>query len=135
MLIPRGVQRVRHRVNPRLSLRAVAPQNGQVIDQKDLESALVAACDNAGVVGASIAVASPSALVTATAGVTSVADPIRISPSTPFRIGSIAKVFTANLVVEVLREHGVSTDVPLFSSFRNFGWLTAGTSALPSLIS
>jgi CubicO group peptidase (beta-lactamase class C family) len=111
--IQRAVQPLRHRLGQRLRLRAVAAQNGQVIAQKDLQSALLAACDSAGVVGASIAVASRSALITATTGVTSVADPREISPSTPFRMGSIAKIFTANLVVDVLREHNLSTDVPV----------------------
>ncbi|MCA1708277.1 MAG: beta-lactamase family protein [Actinobacteria bacterium] len=75
---------------------------------------------DSGVVGVSVAIATPKDVVTACSGVTSQSDPVRVAPETRFRAGSITKVITATLLVETLFERGLTIEEPARSLLPEF---------------
>jgi CubicO group peptidase (beta-lactamase class C family) len=82
-----------------------------VLGAVELERSLGEACREAKVVGASVAVTSPAGVITACYGRTSTRDSVPVRPDTRFSSGSMAKLYTAALLVEALLASGRSVDV------------------------
>ncbi|MDR1427376.1 MAG: beta-lactamase family protein [Bifidobacteriaceae bacterium] len=78
-----------------------------------LDTHFAAAVEAAGVPGASIAVAMGEDVVTAAAGVLSLATGVTATDDAVFQIGSITKLWTATLVMQLVDEGLVDLDVPI----------------------
>ena len=79
----------------------------------DLRTVLAAAIERAGVPGASVAVLLEGEVVEAAAGVLSLATEVEVDPETLFQIGSITKVYTATLVMQLVDAGVVDLDDPV----------------------
>jgi CubicO group peptidase (beta-lactamase class C family) len=66
-----------------------------------------------GVVGASLAVAQGDSLLTAVTGVANQRTGVPVTPDTLFQIGSISKVYTATLVMQLVDEGLLDLDAPI----------------------
>jgi CubicO group peptidase (beta-lactamase class C family) len=70
--------------------------------------------------GASLAFTDGNALVTAAAGVTSIRTGVGVDTATLFQIGSITKVYTATLVMQLVDEGLVELDSPVVAHLQEF---------------
>ena len=77
--------------------------------QRNLEDAL---CHHH-VAGASVAVFHQGELTTASAGVTNITTGVEITDDTLMHIGSIAKVFTTTLIMQLVEKHQINLDDPV----------------------
>src|SRR6266478_1004106 len=91
---------------------------------KDLEGTLQARLDqlaaDAGVVGAVVAVQQGDKTVSAATGVTNVRTGQPVTTDTIFQVGSITKVYTATLVMQLVDEGLVDLDQPVASYLPDF---------------
>lgn len=81
-----------------------------LLDETSLQAWLDDAVALSGVPGASVAVASPSGVLQATAGVLNVATADPVTPDSVFQIGSTAKVMTAVLVMQLVESGAIDLD-------------------------
>ena len=79
-------------------------------EKNELQVALEQALVRNHVPGASVAIYNKGRLTTAAAGLTNVATGVELTPETVMHIGSIAKVFTATLVMQLVDEGKVDLD-------------------------
>ena len=102
----------------------------EVVVGLDLDAGLEAAI-TAGVVGCSAALASPDGeVMSSCAGTTSKSTPTDVEPATPFRTGSIAKVYTAAVLAELLDRHSLSIDTAVVEALPRFRLADGSESAL-----
>src|SRR5690606_4998607 len=78
-----------------------------------LQKRLDEACVRHGVVGASLAVLHDGVIQTAASGVLNVDTGVDVTPDSVFQIGSIGKVFTATLLMQLVDEGAVGLDAPV----------------------
>ena len=79
-------------------------------EKNELQIALEEALTRNPVPGASVAIYNKGQLTTAAAGLTNVATGVELTPDTVMHIGSIAKVFTTTLVMQLVDEGKVDLD-------------------------
>jgi CubicO group peptidase (beta-lactamase class C family) len=80
------------------------------ISKDDLQASLGERLAQFHVPGASVALYHSGELVTAAAGITNVSSGVKLTPSTLMHIGSITKVFTATLVMQLVDEAKIDLD-------------------------
>lgn len=86
----------------------------------DLPSVLAAAIEAARVPGASVAVLVDGEVVTAAAGVLSLATRVEVDTDSVFQIGSITKVYTATLVMQLVDDGLLDLDEPVATYLPEF---------------
>src|SRR5688572_26101429 len=101
----------------RLGSRAVA---ATAAIPSDLQARLKEAIARDKVPGASIALFKDGTLETAAAGVTNITSGVEMTTDTVMHIGSITKVFTATLVMQLVDEGRVRLDAPVRSYLPDF---------------
>lgn len=79
-------------------------------EKNELQRALEEALIRNHVPGASVAIYNKGQLTTAAAGIANVATGVELTPDTVMQIGSVAKVFTATLVMQLVDEGKVDLD-------------------------
>jgi CubicO group peptidase (beta-lactamase class C family) len=90
------------------------------LDQQHWQERLTALADKHGVVGASLAVAYGDEEVTAAAGVLNIRTAQPATADSVFQIGSITKVWTATLVMQLVDEGLLDLDAPLVTYLPEF---------------
>ncbi|MDQ1695503.1 MAG: hypothetical protein QOJ03_856, partial [Frankiaceae bacterium] len=91
-----------------------------------------------GVVGASVAVQRGDQVVEAVTGLTNVRTGVEVTPDTIFQIGSISKIYTATLVMQLVDEGLIDLDSPIadyLTSFSNADPTAAATITIRQLMS
>src|SRR4051794_7514803 len=83
------------------------------VDQAGLQSRLEELRDKHGVGGASVAVLSDDEITAAAAGPANLRSGLRVATDTLFQIGSITKVYTATLVLQLVDEGLLDLDAPV----------------------
>lgn len=100
--------RLHNRRGPTLSYR-----RGMALDSNHWQDRLTLLADKHGVVGASLALSQADELVTAATGVLNLRTGQPVTPESVFSIGSITKVWTATLVMQLVDDGLVDLDAPL----------------------
>lgn len=90
------------------------------IDQRHWEERLRVLADKHGVPGATLAILSGDEVTTAACGVLNVRTGVEATTDSLFQIGSITKVWTATLVMQLVDEGLLDLDVPLVSYLPQF---------------
>lgn len=80
---------------------------------KDLQDAVEKSVNHHQIAGASVAVFSQGELTCASAGITNITTGVPVTTDTVMHIGSIAKVFTATLIMQLVDEGLVKLDTPI----------------------
>jgi CubicO group peptidase (beta-lactamase class C family) len=91
-----------------------------------------------GVVGASVAVQQGDRVIEAVSGLTNVRTGVEVTPDTIFQLGSISKVYTATLVMQLVDDGLVDLDIPVatyLTSFTNADATAAATITVRQLLS
>ncbi|TJY55405.1 beta-lactamase family protein [Sinimarinibacterium sp. CAU 1509] len=79
----------------------------------ELQKLLDEALARHGVVGASLAVLRDGKVAAAASGMLNVDSGVRVRPESPFQIGSISKLFTATLAMQLVEEGRLDLDAPV----------------------
>lgn len=90
------------------------------VDQGHWAERLAALADKHGVVGATLAIGSGEETVTATHGILNKRSGAPVTADSVFQIGSISKVFTATLVMQLVDEGLVDLDAPVQTYLPDF---------------
>src|SRR4051794_11547035 len=90
------------------------------VDQARLQSRLDALLAEHGVVGASVAVLSGDQITAAAAGTANLRSGLPVGTDTVFQIGSITKVYTATLVLQLVEEGLLDLDTPVVEYLPEF---------------
>ena len=90
------------------------------LDQRHWQDRLTALADKHGVVGASLAIAYGDSEVVAATGVLNRRTDAPVTPDSVFQIGSITKVWTATLVMQLVDEGAVDLDQPVATYLPEF---------------
>jgi len=85
-----------------------------------LSARLEALAREHGVTGAVVAVQQGDEVVTASTGLTNVRTGVEVTPDTIFQIGSISKVYTATLVMQLVDEGLVDLDTAIATYLPGF---------------
>jgi CubicO group peptidase (beta-lactamase class C family) len=83
------------------------------LDQTSLQQSLDTLAQKHQMVGASVAVLTGDAAITAATGVANLRSGLPVTPDTIFQIGSITKAYTATLVMQLVDEGLVDLDAPV----------------------
>ena len=97
-----------------------------VLDQQHWKERLNALADKHGVVGASLAIRHGDASAEAATGVLNLRTQQPVSPDSLFQIGSITKVWTATLVMQLVDEGLLDLDEPIVKHLPDFTVADAG---------
>jgi CubicO group peptidase (beta-lactamase class C family) len=95
---------------------------GTVIDM-DLQALLDESAERHGVPGAAVAVGAGGELIEAATGVVNRDTGVATTADSVFQIGSVTKVWTASLVMQLVAERAVELDAPVRSYLPAFGVL------------
>lgn len=95
----------------------------------DLQKLLDEALARHGVVGASLAVWRDGKITVSASGLLNVDSGIRVRPESPFQIGSISKLFTATLAMQLVEEGRLDLDAPIRRYLPDFALADASVAA------
>ena len=101
-----------------------------VVDSAELSERLTRYCVESGVVGAAVAVSIDGQLLRASHGVLSRRRPTPVTDETKFRIGSIGKVYTATLLLELLAERSIPPETRVTTLLPGFSLAYGAEAAL-----